>query len=177
MQFVSRITRDLNIDVPFIIADTVDEYLALLRDMGYNVKDDDGETIGMYFPVDDVICLNGAILQTESDIHYAILHENAHSITIKHLIGERDAIYARLKKEDIEAARNEIFGKEYKDESPKTILEEFVCYLVEKLPNAKIKGIFTGEIPVSDYTRSLKNDIEASNEIVNKEVLIAILPL
>lgn len=49
VQFVSRITMDLNIDVPFIIADTVDEYLVLLRDMGYNVKDDDGETIGMYF--------------------------------------------------------------------------------------------------------------------------------
>ena len=177
VQFVSLITRELNIDVPLVIADTVDEYLNLLTDLGCEVQDDDAETTGMYFPIDDVICLNGAMLQNERDVHYAILHEYTHSIINKYLKDERKAISDSLKKEAIEAARKEMFGDKYENETAGTILEEFVCYLVEKLPNAKIKAIFTGKLSAGDYAKAIREDLEKSDEIVNREVLYAILPL
>lgn len=52
------------------------------------------------------------------------------------------------------------------DENETGVLEEIVCYLVEKLPNAKIKAIFTGELSVKDYTKALREDFEVMNTLL-----------
>ena len=182
---LTGLVRDYNIPLPTFFAHTTEEFVRMAQDYLY-LTDDEVEAnraeierkVGAYVPEDEIILINGGAIRGKEQMSGCVRHEFGHDITKKHLWGEVQQTVQALGEDAIKRAHHEFLrGYDYKKIGPEGVVNEIVSYLVETPTIQEINAIFEGRLEVDDYISKLQGIIENRDDLKEKEVYIATLPL
>ena len=183
--FLTGLVRDYNIPLPTFFTQTTEEFVRMAQDYLY-LTDDEVEAnraeierkVGAYVPEDEIILINGGAIRGKEQMSGCVRHEFGHDITKKHLWGEVQQTVQALGEDAIKRAHHEFLrGYDYKKIGPEGVVNEIVSYLVETPTIQEINAIFEGRLEVDDYISKLQGIIENRDDLKEKEVYIATLPL
>ena len=183
--FLTDLVRDYNIPLPTFIAQTKEEFVRMVQDYLYLTDDEveaNREEIermeGTYVPDDEIILINGGTIRGKEQMSGCVRHEFGHDITKKHLLGEIQQTVKVLGEDAIKRAYQEFLrGYDYKKIGPEGVVNEIVSYLAETPTIQEINAIFEGRLEVDDFISKLQGLIENRDDLKEKEVYIAALPL
>lgn len=183
--FLTGLVRDYNIPLPTFFAQTTGEFVRMVQDYLYLTDDEveaNREEIermeGTYVPDDEIILINGGTIRGKEQMSGCVRHEFGHDITKKHLLGEIQQTVKVLGEDAIKRAHQEFLrGYDYKKIGPEGVVNEIVSYLAETPTIQEINAIFEGRLEVDDFISKLQGLIEKRDDLKEKEVYIAALPL
>ncbi|MBO5018164.1 MAG: hypothetical protein J6C56_04805 [Alistipes sp.] len=183
--FLTDLMREYNIPLPTFIAQTSDEFLSMVKDY-FKLTDDEVKKYedrikamdGTYVPEDDIILMNGGVIRYKEQMSGCVRHEFAH-YNSKYYLFDEIRMLANSFSEDVLKKVQEEYLKNYTFEElgKEGVINEIISYLSEEPTMQEIIAIFEGRLAIDEYIEKLQDLIEQREDIKQKEVYIATLPL
>ncbi len=183
--FLTDLVREYNIPLPTFIAQTKEEFVRMVQD-NFDLTDDEVEANraeiermeGAYVPEDEIVLINGGAIRGREQMSGCVRHEFGHYITKKHLLNDIRQAANTLGEDALKRAQQEFLrGYSYKEFGAEGVVNELVSYLSETPTIQEIMSIFEGNLEVDEFIGKLQAQLEARNDLKEKVVYIALLPL
>lgn len=147
--YITYEANTLGVEQTIIVAETLNEYLEVLKDLGVKDIERYKKSAGIYDEEADVIVMRSDIIQYEQQAFETLMHEYAHAHT-NNLKGEIENVLHRLDETVISSYRDEKLPEIYRKISTNGILNEIISYFVEEIPRHKIYDFFNGYLDKDD---------------------------
>lgn len=183
--FLTDLVREYNIPLPTFIAQTKEEFVRMVQD-NFDLTDDEVEANraeiermeGAYVPEDEIVLINGGAIRGREQMSGCVRHEFGHYITKKHLLNDIRQAANTLGEDALKRAQQEFLqGYSYEKLGAEGVVNELVSYLSETPTIQEIMSIFEGNLEVDEFIGKLQTQLEARNDLKEKAVYIALLPL
>lgn len=175
ISYIKNIAREYNIKQPIFIAQSVDEYVAMMRDARVKDPESKREVEGTYIPRLDVICINGEKYSNTKELFGALMHERTHAITYT-LKEKLNALLDTLNKDDVLAVRDIMLSEHYKKHSPYRVLNELISIFVGEIERQKLRTIFSGGYSIEKLMEDAEADFKGRGDVVG-DVYRALIPI
>lgn len=143
----------MGIEQPIVVVETIDEYLATLKDIGVQDIERYRNSAGIYDPDTDSIIISAERIVNERVGFEVLLHERTHAIT-NAMLDELTQLSMTLDETNILSYRDEKMHDIYKNDSALEILNEIISFFVGKIERENLIDYFQGELDVADITMS-----------------------
>lgn len=183
--FLKGLMREYNIPLPTFIAQTKEEFVRMVQDY-FSLTDEEVEEarevvekmVGSYDPDNEIILINGGNIHGKEQLSGCVRHEFGHHLTKKHLLEDIRQVAKALGDDALKRAQQEFLkGHSYEALGAEGVVNELVSYLSETPKIQEIISIFEGNLGVDEFIGRLQTRIEARNDLKEKDVYIALLPL
>ena len=175
ISYLKGIAREYNIKQPIFIAQSADEYVAMMRDAGVKDPESKREVGGTYIPRLDVIGINGEKYSNTKELFGALMHERTHAITDT-LKEKLNALLDTLNKDDVLAVRDILLSEHYKKHSPYRVLNELISIFVGEIERQKLRTIFRGGYSIEKLMEDAETDFIGRGDVVG-DVYHALIPI
>lgn len=173
--YIKNIAREYNIKQPIFIAQSADEYVAMMRDAGVKDPESKREVAGTYIGGLDAICINGERFANATELFGTLIHERTHAITHE-LRDKLKALLNTLNEDDILKVRGALPSDHYKNHSPYRVLNELISIFVGSIGHTKLKAIFSGGYSIDNIMADAEAMFIEEGDVVG-DVYRALVPI